>query len=120
MTFWVRGAADADYIDHIAYGFSGGSSTTAAFTSMTAPAAVTGEWQEYIAPFAAGGTGSTARFAIEYLGDADTSNYIGVDFLRITTAISAVPEPSTWAMMILGFAGVGFMTYRRRKVPVLA
>lgn len=28
---------------------------------------------------------------------------------------SAVPEPSTWAMMILGFAGVGFMAYRRRS-----
>ena len=32
-----------------------------------------------------------------------------------TTAIGAVPEPSTWAMMILGFAGVGFMAYRRRS-----
>jgi hypothetical protein len=30
-------------------------------------------------------------------------------------AIAAVPEPSTWAMMILGFAGVGFMAYRRRN-----
>ena len=27
-----------------------------------------------------------------------------------------VPEPSTWAMMILGFAGVGFMAYRRRNM----
>jgi hypothetical protein len=27
----------------------------------------------------------------------------------------AVPEPSTWAMMILGFGGIGFMAYRRRK-----
>jgi hypothetical protein len=26
-----------------------------------------------------------------------------------------VPEPSTWAMMILGFAGVGFMAYRRKS-----
>lgn len=26
-----------------------------------------------------------------------------------------VPEASTWAMMILGFAGVGFMAYRRRN-----
>jgi hypothetical protein len=26
----------------------------------------------------------------------------------------AVPELSTWAMMILGFAGLGFMAYRRR------
>ena len=32
-----------------------------------------------------------------------------------TAAIGAVPEPSTWAMMILGFAGVGFMAYRRKK-----
>jgi PEP-CTERM motif len=29
--------------------------------------------------------------------------------------IAAVPEPSTWAMLILGFAGVGFMAYRRRS-----
>lgn len=28
---------------------------------------------------------------------------------------AATPEPSTWAMMILGFAGVGFMVYRRRR-----
>jgi hypothetical protein len=27
---------------------------------------------------------------------------------------AAVPEPSTWAMMILGFAGVGFIAYRRK------
>ena len=27
----------------------------------------------------------------------------------------AVPEPSTWAMMLLGFAGLGFMAYRRTK-----
>ena len=34
--------------------------------------------------------------------------------------LTAVPEPSTWAMMILGFAGVGFMTYRRRKIAAHA
>jgi hypothetical protein len=32
---------------------------------------------------------------------------------------SAVPEPSTWAMMILGFAGIGFMAYRRKLKPAL-
>ena len=32
----------------------------------------------------------------------------------------ATPEPSTWAMMILGFAGIGFMTYRRRKSMLVA
>jgi hypothetical protein len=34
--------------------------------------------------------------------------------------IATVPEPSTWAMMILGFAGIGAMTYRRRKSAMLA
>ena len=28
---------------------------------------------------------------------------------------TAVPEPSTWAMMVLGFAGIGFMAMRRRR-----
>jgi hypothetical protein len=28
--------------------------------------------------------------------------------------IAPVPEASTWAMMIIGFFGVGFMAYRRR------
>jgi hypothetical protein len=40
---------------------------------------------------------------IRYVLDANV-NVIG----------SAVPEPSTWALMILGFASIGFMTYRRR------
>jgi hypothetical protein len=29
--------------------------------------------------------------------------------------VEAIPEPSTWAMLILGFAGLGFLSYRRRK-----
>jgi hypothetical protein len=39
------------------------------------------------------------------------------DSVTITdiSAISAVPEPSTWAMMILGFCGLGFMAYRRKQ-----
>jgi hypothetical protein len=28
---------------------------------------------------------------------------------------SPVPEPSTWAMMLLGFAGLGFASYRHRR-----
>jgi hypothetical protein len=27
----------------------------------------------------------------------------------------SAPEPSTWAMMILGFVGIGFMAYRRKQ-----
>ena len=32
---------------------------------------------------------------------------------------SSVPEPSTWAMMIIGFAGLGFAGYRRRKAAAV-
>jgi hypothetical protein len=33
--------------------------------------------------------------------------------------VAAVPEPSTWAMMVLGFFGLGFMAYRRKSKPAL-
>jgi len=32
---------------------------------------------------------------------------------------AAVPEPSTWAMLLVGFAGIGFMAYRRKSKPAL-
>jgi hypothetical protein len=36
------------------------------------------------------------------------------------TMTAAVPEPSTWAMMILGFCGLGFMAYRKKSALRLA
>jgi hypothetical protein len=51
-------------------------------------------------------------------------NWQGQAFAANDTVVinfaSPVPEPSTWAMMILGFAGVGFMAYRRKSKPALA
>ena len=35
-------------------------------------------------------------------------------------APSSVPEPSTWAMMIVGFGGLGFACYRNRRRAVAA
>ena len=32
----------------------------------------------------------------------------------LTLTLVAVPEPSTWAMMLLGVAGLGFLGYRKR------
>jgi hypothetical protein len=40
-----------------------------------------------------------------------------VDTFGVGTITAAVPEPSTWAMMILGFAGMGFLAYRRKSRP---
>jgi hypothetical protein len=49
---------------------------------------------------------------VGYGGNGDT-----VLFDKVS--VSAVPEPSTWAMLILGFAGIGFMAYRRKLKPAL-
>jgi PEP-CTERM motif len=40
--------------------------------------------------------------------------------LSLPAGMGAVPEPSTWAMMILGFAGIGAMAYRRSRKNSLA
>jgi hypothetical protein len=51
-----------------------------------------------------------------------TSETRGTPYLNIHPVSGSVASsmlspspPTTWAMMILGFAGVGFMTYRRRN-----
>jgi hypothetical protein len=38
----------------------------------------------------------------------------GVEYVAFLT-VSRVPEPSTWVMMLLGFAGLGFAGYRQRQ-----
>jgi hypothetical protein len=43
----------------------------------------------------------------------DTNFTGGSPDLKFTLIGSAVPEPSTWAMMLLGFAGLGFAVFRR-------
>jgi len=45
-----------------------------------------------------------------------TAGYWTASFPTISPA---VPEPSTWVMMILGFAGIGFMAYRSKAKPAL-
>lgn len=76
-----------------------------------------------------------AGFGI-FLGPNDVSGetvnqfYLGYDDSPVTgddnhddfvvwAVISALPEPSTWAMMLMGFAGVGLAVRRQRK-PAIA
>jgi len=54
------------------------------------------------------------RIGTDIVGGTGTFN-----FAFSITGVDAVPEPSTWAMMILGFSGVGFMAYRRKFKPAL-
>jgi uncharacterized protein (TIGR03118 family) len=68
--------------------------------------------------FGNGGTGGATNqlfFSVGIPGPDNIEDH-GL-FGDITAATSAVPEPSTWAMMLLGFAGLGFAFRKsRRKV----
>lgn len=39
---------------------------------------------------------------------------------EIDNIAAGVPEPATWAMMLLGFAGIGFVAYRRTRKGAIA
>jgi hypothetical protein len=65
--------------------------------------------------FGIGWTGSV--YGIAQFSTNPNGNCCGVN--PITFTVTAVPEPSTWAMLILGFAGIGFLAYRRKAKPAL-
>jgi hypothetical protein len=41
------------------------------------------------------------------------------EFPSFTSFSVAIPEPSTWAMMLIGFFGLGFVAYRRKAGAML-
>lgn len=52
-------------------------------------------------------------FASSYEGNGEL-HYVPLSDAKYFDRVGAVPEPSTWAMIIIGFAAVGTMAYRRR------
>ena len=63
-------------------------------------------------PFGAAGPFTLSEFAsLNVLAGADITGFSQT----MNTVNSAVPEPSTWALMILGFCGIVFMGARKRR-----
>ena len=56
---------------------------------------------------------------VDWLNGPEDSPGTEIVFSDIIIAGVPVPEPSTWAMMILGFFGVGFLAYRRKNSAAL-
>ncbi|MGJ7915323.1 choice-of-anchor J domain-containing protein [Massilia sp. LXY-6] len=111
LSFFTRHDATPGFNDMLEVRFSSGSGLDpAGFTTVLTTLGGTGgyptDWEEFSAILEASGSG---RFAFRYFGPADTLNYVGLDSVRVVTA---VPEPSTWAMLGAGFGLVGL---RRRK-----
>ena len=59
-------------------------------------------------------------------GECENPSGTGTSFCRVDTrrflssGVAAIPEPSTWALMLIGFAGLGFAGYRKRRARFAA
>ena len=93
-----------------AYGIPDGLLASAGGTSATFTSTNTGglTWEHEALAFTA--TGPTTNIA---LVGAQAGVYIGLD--NISVLQIGVPEPATWAMMLLGFAGLGGIARARQR-----
>jgi hypothetical protein len=61
-------------------------------------------------------TADSSSTTIEFVGDSSyTSEYIGLDNVSVTAATSAVPEPATWPVILIGLIGIGALMRSRRN-----
>jgi hypothetical protein len=63
--------------------------------------------------------GSSFKLGIVILGSSISSSTTTLDFDNLVFTLIAVPEPSTWMLMLLGFGAIG-MSARYRRKPTLA
>jgi len=72
-------------------------------------------WVHYNTTFTAN-TAPSFNLALNFLGGGNTAADFVIDNVSVAN-ISAIPEPSTWAMMMIGFISLGFIA-RSRRTPV--
>jgi hypothetical protein len=68
-------------------------------------------WQTSTFDFFATGSSETLSFLATGTGGAPLPPFALLDSVSLT----AVPEPSTWAMMVVGFGLLGYAGFRRRR-----
>ncbi|GJI94067.1 hypothetical protein RugamoR57_07850 [Duganella caerulea] len=115
------GLTDTVEVYYSAHGAStnvGSSTTSTGDFVLLHPAFSSGSdtgWQNYSLSLAGLSGATTGRFAFRYVIDDNSlnGNQIGID----TVSISAVPEPSTALMLLLG---LGVVAFSRKKLRLLA
>jgi hypothetical protein len=84
-----------------------------------------GNLTSFNAPLGAGPLGSLGAYIDGYSGYLSSANLDPTAINGYTQALefsptTPVPEPATWAMMLAGFAGIGFLGYRQTAKARLA
>lgn len=64
-------------------------------------------------------TGGTTRLTFLGRNDPSYSHLDNVNVQAVASAPGAVPEPASWAMMILGFLGVGATVRSKRRADAM-
>lgn len=111
-SFTVNGLVNASVVQNTFFSSAnalyGGATPLGTFSTSTSPAKFVspGLVEDLTGPFSV-----TEEYVITSLAGGSAN---------LTATISAVPEPSTWAMLLIGFAGVGFTAYRGRSRMRLA
>jgi len=117
MTFYARGdgSAGAGFFDTFAVlaGATAQGGNEVVTEVLSPVVAMVDDWTQYTVTLSGVGAGAIGRFAFEYFGDADTSNYIGIDTVVVVASDShAAPEPGTLALVAGALAAVARL--RRR------
>lgn len=115
LSFYVNSEGTGTFADLLEVRYASGSTGTGldAFSTLLGTVGGDGsfpsDWRQWSATFNAPGDG---RFAFRYLGEANTLEYIGIDSVRVVTA---VPEPSSYLMLLAGLGAVAASARRLRK-----
>jgi hypothetical protein len=83
-----------------------------------------GAWRTVSATELLGAGANSFNFGFTVPGNVtdgrETSDAYASDFVVSNISVAGVPEPATWAMMLVGFGGLGAAMRGRRKLAVAA
>ncbi|MDQ2989430.1 MAG: choice-of-anchor J domain-containing protein [Pseudomonadota bacterium] len=113
LSFFTRAQALPGFNDMLELRFSASSGADAGglstlLATIGGPDAYPNHWQQFTANLNFAGDG---RFAFRYVGDAAVANYIGIDTVRVMTA---VPEPTAYLMLGIGMAVLSLLLPKSR------